>query len=65
MRYSFQPRDQIFVKCYEFLSFGKNVGKNIGKSLSKYLIVKCSQKLPVHAKQSATDALKTSSKRAI
>ena len=29
-RYSVQPRDRIFVKGYEFLSFAQNVGKNIG-----------------------------------
>ena len=34
MRYSVQPRDQIFVKGYGFLSFAKNMGKNIGKNLS-------------------------------
>ena len=27
--YSFQPRDQIFEKGYEFLSFAKSVTKNI------------------------------------
>ena len=37
MRYSVQPRDQIFVKGYGFLSFAKNMGKNIGKNLSKNL----------------------------
>ena len=55
--YSAQPRDRIFVKGYRFLSFTQNNGKNIS---SKY-----SQKLIDHAKQSATDALKTVSKRAI
>ena len=35
MRYSVQPRDQIFVKCYRFLSFYQNIGKNIGKKLVK------------------------------
>ena len=37
MRYSLQPRDQIFVKGYGFLSFAKNMGKNIGKNISKNL----------------------------
>ena len=37
-RYSVQPRDQIFVKNYGFLSFAKIVGKNIGKNISKNLI---------------------------
>ena len=36
-RYSVQPRDQIFVKGYGFLSFAKNMGKNIGKNISKNL----------------------------
>ena len=37
MRYSVQPRDRIFVKGYEFLSFPKNISKNIGKNISKNL----------------------------
>ena len=63
MHYSVQPRDQIFVKGYGFLSFTPNMGKDIGKNISKSL--KYSQKLLDHAKQSAPDALKTSSKRVI
>ena len=50
---------------YEFLSFVKNMGKNIGKNVSKCLNSKYSQKILDHAKQSATDAFKTSSKRVI
>ena len=65
MRYSLQPKDQIFVKGYGFLSFAKNMGKNMGKNISKRLSGKYGQKRLVHAKQSATDALKTSSKRVI
>ena len=42
-RYSVQPRDQIFVKDYGFLSFAKNMGKNIGKNISKNLSGKYSQ----------------------
>ena len=57
--YSAQPRDRIFVKSYRFLSFARNMG------ISKNLNSKHSQKLLDHAKQSATDALKTASKRAI
>ena len=30
-----EPRDQIFVKGYGFLSFTKNMSKNIGKNVSK------------------------------
>ena len=36
-RYSFQKRDWIFVKDYEFLPFGRNIGKNIGKNISTNL----------------------------
>ena len=65
MRYSVRPRDRIFVKGYAFLSFAKNVSRGTGKNISKNLSGKYSQKLFDHAKQSATDALKTSSKRVI
>ena len=54
MRYSIEPRD---AKGYGFLSFAKNIGKNIR---SKY-----SQKLVDSAKRSATDAIKTASKRVV
>ena len=60
-RHSVQPKDQMFVKGYGFLSFAKNFGKNI----SRNLISKYSQKLLDHSKKSTTDALKTASKRAI
>ena len=64
-RYSIQPRDRIFVKGYGFLSFAKNMVKNISKNISKTLSGKYSQKLFDRAKKSATDVLKTSSKRVI
>ena len=51
-RYSVQPRDRIYVKGYGILSFAKNSGKS-------------SQKPFAHARKSATDAFKTSSKRVI
>ena len=38
------------------------MGRNIGKDVSKNLSSKYSQKLFDHAKQTATDALKTASK---
>ena len=60
-RYSLQPRGRIFLKGYGFLSFAKNIGRNIIKNL----IDQYSQKQLDHAKQSATDSLKTSSKRVI
>ena len=57
MRYSIEPRDRIYVKGYGFLSFAKNMGKRLS---NKY-----GQKLLDSAKKSTTDAIKTSSKRAI
>ena len=65
IRYSVQPRDRIFVKGYGFLFFARNMGKNIGKNISKDLSGKYSQKIFDHAKQSATDAFKTASRKAI
>ena len=62
MRYSVQLRDRILVKGYGFLSFAKNISKSIGKNISKNLNGKYSQKRLDHAKQSAIDALKTTSK---
>ena len=63
MRYSVQSRDRVFVKGYGFLSFAKSMVKNIGKNISKNLSDKYSQKLLDHAKQFATDVLKTTSKK--
>ena len=64
INYSVQPQDQMFVKGYGFMCFAKNsenIGKNIGKNLSgKYTLIFLD-----HAKQSATDALKTALKREI
>ena len=57
--YSVQPRDWIFVRVYGFLYCARNMVKNLSKSVS------CKYKLLDHAKQFATDALKTTSKRAI
>ena len=65
MRNSVQPRDQMFVKGYGFLSFAKSMNKNIGKNISKNLSGKYDQKLFDRLKQSATDSIKTASKRAI
>ena len=50
---------------YGFLSFAKNMDKNISKNIRKDLSSKYNQKLLDHAKKSATDAIKTSSKRVI
>ena len=63
MRYSVQPRNWIFAKGYGFFSFAKNMGKNTDKRISESFSGKYSQKRFNHDKQSATDALKTSSNR--
>ena len=47
----------------EFCLLLKNIGKYIGKNISKTLSGKRNQNLPDHTKKSATDALKTASKR--
>ena len=47
------------------MTFIKNTGKNFGKNRSKNVSNKYSQKGLDQTKQSATDALKTTSKRAI
>ena len=57
MGYSTEPRDRIFVKGYWFLSLAKNMGKRLS---NKY-----GQKLHDSARKSTTDAIKTTSKRAI
>ena len=57
MHYSIEPRERRYVKGYGFLSFAKNIGKNIS---NKY-----GQKRVDTARKSATDAIKTASKRAI
>ena len=56
MRYPIELRDRIYVKGYGFLSFAKNIGKKIS---NKY-----GQKLLDSAKKSATDAIKTTPKKA-
>ena len=58
-QYSVQPRDQVFVKGYGFLSFAKNISWNIGKNVSS----KYTQDLLDHVKQSATDTLKLLQKK--
>ena len=57
MRYSTEPRDRIYVKGYEFLSFAKSMGKNLS---NKY-----GQKRLVSARKFTTDAIKTASKKII
>ena len=38
MRYSAEPRDQIYVKGYGFLSSAKNLGKNLSKKYRQKLL---------------------------
>ena len=60
MHYLVEQRDKAFVKVYGNLPFPKNMSKNFDKIISKKLSGKYS--LFDHAKQSATDAPKTTSK---
>ena len=53
MKYSIEPRDRVYVKEYGFMSFARSMINKYGK------------KLVDTAKKSATDAIKTVSKRAI
>ena len=57
MRHSIEPRDRVYVKGYRFLSFAKNMGKSL---TNKY-----NQELLDSSQKSTTDAIKTSSERAI
>ena len=52
-RYSIEPKDRIYVKGYGFMCFTRSMSKKYGN------------KLVDTAKKSATDAIKTASKRAI
>ena len=53
MRYSIEPKDRVYVKGYGFMSFARSMSNKYGK------------KLVDTAKKSATDAIKTTFKRAI
>ena len=64
MRYSIEPRDRIYVDGYGFLSFPKNMGRHANK-VAESLSNKYGQKLLDSTKKSTTDAIKTTSKRAI
>ena len=62
------PKNFVFLRAlkgYGFLSFAKNMGRHIDKNISKNLSSTYRQNLIDHTKKSATDAFKTSSKRAI
>ena len=57
MRYSIEPKERIYVKGYEVLSFAKIMDKNLSS--------KFGQKHLHSAKKSKTDAIKNDSKTAI
>ena len=57
MRYSIGPKDRIYAKGYRFLSFARNTSKNLSDKYSQTFIDT--------ANKSTTDAIKTTSKRAI
>ena len=63
MPHSIEPRDQVSVTGYGFLSFAENMGGSIGKNISKNLSSKHIKKLLDHAKQFSTDAFKTALKK--
>ena len=48
--YSVQPRNEIFVRDYGFLSFDRNMGKIVGKNIGKNLSNKYSKKFLAHCK---------------
>ena len=58
-------RERLVLKGHAFQSFAKSMDKNIGKNISENLSGTNSEKLLDHAKQSATDPTKTSSKKLI
>ena len=64
MRYSIEPRERRHVKGYGFSSFARNISTHTAK-VAKSMSNKYSQKLVDTAEKSATDAIKTASKRAI
>ena len=64
MRCLIEPRERRHVKGYGFLSFARNIGTHEAKA-AKNMSNKYSKKLVDTAKKSATDAIKTASKRAI
>ena len=64
IRYSIEPRERRHVKGYGVLSFARNIGTDATK-VAKKISNKYGQKLADTATKSATDAIKTASKRAI
>lgn len=52
-----------FGLCKGFMSFSEKMSNNVSKNLSKNFKGKYSQKFLYHTKQSATNGLKTTSKK--
>ena len=63
-RYLIGSRERRHVKGYGFLSFARNIGTHTTK-VAKNISNKYGQKLADTARKSATEAIKTTSKRAI
>ena len=57
MRYAIESKDRIYLKDFGCLYFAKNISKSLSN--------KCSQNLLDRAEKSTTDAIKTTSRRAI
>ena len=64
MQYSIEPEERRHMKGYGFLSFARNIGTHATK-VARNMSNKYDQKLADTTKKSATDAIKTASKRAI
>ena len=64
LRCSIEPRERRHVKGYGFLSFARNIGTHAAK-VATNMSNKYDQNLVDIAQKSLTDAIKTSSKRAI
>ena len=39
MRYLIEPKDRIYVKGYEFLSFTKNMGKSLSNKYGQKILI--------------------------
>ena len=63
-RYSIEPRERRHAKGYGFSSFARNIGTHATK-VAKKMSNKYGQNLADTAIKSATDTIKTASKRAI
>ena len=51
MHHRIEPRDQVFVKAYGFLSLAKYMSKDLGKSITKSLSGKCIKSILIMLKE--------------